>query len=164
MNRLRALVVLVPAIFWMGCSYTSLDGLRMPAAPSEAVFFVRNHGADERQLDSAIADALQRHGLNATAEETETYDYLVTYIDRWQWDMRNYLIDLRIDVRDAKSNVLVGTARSYQTSLSAMGETHEEIIEEVVRVLLQGPPVASQSDPRRHPVAQKSIAGGATDG
>ena len=44
------------------------------------------------------------------------FDVLVVYEDRWQWDMSNYLLFLRIDLRDPATNVLLATGSSYQTS------------------------------------------------
>ena len=67
-----------------------------------------------------IAQELRSRGLLAksglaSARPTE-FDVLVVYEDRWHWDMSNYLIFLRIDLRDPVTNVLLATASSYQTS------------------------------------------------
>jgi len=123
-------------------------GLRNTDLP-QAAYFVQAHPGDTHDLDEVVADALVRHGLNATTAEPATYDYRVTYIDRWYWDMRMYLIDFRIDVRDAETNVLVATARSFQTSLAALGRRREDIIEDAVRVLLEGRQVATPRPRRR---------------
>ncbi len=127
----------------VACSQSSLDGFRVPQEQHDSgvVYFVKNHGNDERNLDTVIAGAMTAMGFKATAEQPESFDYLVTYEDRWSWDMRMYLIDLRVDVRDATTNVLIGTARSFQTSLSAMGKTHQSIVQDVVSLLAKGPEV-----------------------
>ena len=74
---------------------------------------------------------------------SEPADFVVTYIDRWFWDMRTYLIDFRIDVRDAESGRLLATARSYQSSLAAMGHTYQDVIRRTVEALVKGPPAPS---------------------
>jgi len=143
MKRLVAnLLAILPVLGLMGClSQSSLDGFALSPqyARTPAVFFVEKLAADQRGLDGIIVDELRRAGLDAVTNEPQHYDYLVTYEDHWYWDMRNYLIDMRIDVRDARTNVLVATGRSFQTSLSAMGETPESIIHKVVDVLIHGP-------------------------
>jgi hypothetical protein len=83
-------------------------------------YFVENHGADKRRIDRMIAQELGSRGLAAksglaSARPTE-FDVLVVYEDRWQWDMSNYLLFLRIDLRDPSTNVLLATGSSYQTS------------------------------------------------
>ena len=148
--KIARIPVLLAASAWLaGCTATTLDGMRLADEHRRtAVFFVRSHPADTRRLDQIIAKRMIARGINATTTTPESgYDYLVTYIDRWYWDMRMYLIDIRIDVRDGKSNVLVATGRSFQTSLSAMGQTHTDIIDEVVRVIVEGPPNHTDPDP-----------------
>jgi len=100
-------------------------------------FSVRHQDKDERNLDIAIAEVLRRRGLEIVSGDATEANYVVSYVDRWYWDMRMYLIDLRIDIRDARTSVLVATGRSYQSSLAAMGETHESIVERTVNVLFE---------------------------
>ncbi len=131
----------LPLILCAGClSQSSLDGFPLPedARRDGAVFYVEHQPKDERHLDRRVATALQSRGLNAVADKSDSADFTVTYVDRWYWDMRTYLIDFRLDVRDAKTGVLVATGRSYQSSLSAMGKTHEEIIGNVVDIIVDG--------------------------
>lgn len=129
---------------------SSLDGFPMPreARDSGKTFRVVHQPKDERDLDQAIATALGRRGLKVVTGPSAEADFLVTYVDRWYWDMRMYLIDLRIDIRDAKTNQLLASARSYQTSLSAMGETHESVVARTVAVLLDGPEARAGSAAR----------------
>lgn len=137
----RMLVALLATLSVACVSQSALDGFQLPVTAREpgVTFAVRHQPQDKRRLDQIIADTLRARGLKVVPENANP-EYIVSYIDRWQWDMRNYLIDLRIDVRDSQTNVLVATARSYQTSLSAMGETHRSIVERTVDVLLSGPP------------------------
>ncbi len=132
------IVVLVPLL--SGClSQSSLDGMGMPAERiPDAVYYVEDHGKDTRGVSAAIVEALRKRGLTVVTEEPEAYDYHVTYVDRWYWDMRMYLIDVRIDIRDPTSNIMIATARSFQTSLAAMGRRHQDIVDRAVEVLLNG--------------------------
>jgi len=40
-----------------------------------------------------------------------------------------YLYDLRIEVRDAKDQSILGYGQSMQSSLKAMGQSHEDVID-----------------------------------
>lgn len=138
---MRRSIPALMAVISLGCvSQSSLDGFPLPieARHGAVTFAVRHQPDDERGLDKTISETLRARGLKIVSGDAERSDYIVSYIDRWQWDMRMYLIDLRIDVRDAETNVLVATGRSFQTSLPAMGESHRSIIEQTVDVLLDG--------------------------
>ena len=67
-------------------------------------------------------------------------DFLVSYEDRWAWDMRTFLRMIQIDIRDLHSGEIVATSRSHQDSLTAMGKTYQEIVERTAHQLLDGAP------------------------
>lgn len=143
MRRIPLFLVL----FFLGClSQSSLDGFSVSDSErkSGAVFYVEKQPKDKRNFDQLIAASLRREGLNVASDPNESADFTVTYVDKWYWDMRTYLIDLRIDIRDTKTGTLIGTARSYQTSLAAMGKSHEEIIDNVVEIVINGPSEPSE--------------------
>lgn len=146
-SRRMALAVLLGLA---ACAQAStLDGRALPpeAWRAGAVFFVEHQPRDGRNLHETIALVLRSRGLRAVTDPAVRADYVVEYTDRWDWDARMYLIDLRIDVRDASNGVLVATARSYQSSLAAMGETHRSVIERTVGVLVAGPRARAGVDP-----------------
>ena len=136
MTRLPLLFV---TLLLQSCSYASLSGFPIPTAASEGkIFFVRHQVDDDRALDVVLADALRARGIAVANETSDSPDYVVSYIDKWYWDMRTYLIDFRIDVRDAQTEVLLGTSRSFQTSLDAMGKSYQQIIETTLSAALDG--------------------------
>ena len=105
--------------------------LKVEPVPSEfrqitLKYFVENHGTDKRRLDKIIALELKSYGYDVSSgyksERPAEFDILVIYEDRWQWDMSNYLIHMRIDLRSPETNVLLGTGSSYQSSLSRKGK------------------------------------------
>jgi hypothetical protein len=138
---MRALLGLVVLLAASGCaSPSSLAGFHLPSEARQKgiVFSVKHQPKDERRLDKAIAAVLQSRGIDAVTDPEVPADYVVSYVDRWYWDMRMYLVDLRIDVREPENDVLVATGRSYQTSLAALGSSHQDIIEKVVDVIIEG--------------------------
>ncbi|MCH7549985.1 MAG: 50S ribosomal protein L22 [Candidatus Krumholzibacteriota bacterium] len=73
--------------------------------------------------------------FEVVGEPSESPDYVLNYIDKWYWDMRTYRVDFRVDVRDTETNMLVGSGRSFQASIDAMGHTYEEIVESALDIL-----------------------------
>lgn len=138
---IRNLFLLLSLAALTGC-VGSATGQIIPSelTASENSFYVAHQPEDSRNLHNDIASALQSRGISATAGPADgkpsTADYVVTYIDRWQWDMRMYLSDLRIEVRDALDNSLMGFGQSAQSSFKAMGKTHEDVITAALDQLL----------------------------
>jgi hypothetical protein len=95
-------------------------------------YYVQRHAKDSRDLASTIAQTMRSRGLKASAggesERPPDATYVVSYVDKWIWDMRMYLADLRIEVRNAQDQSIVGFGQSSQSSLKAMGQTHEDIV------------------------------------
>lgn len=119
----------------VSCSTSlKIDSVPLVARQISLKYFVENHGSDQRGLDKLIAFELQSKGYDVSygvkGKRPEGVDILVVYEDRWQWDMSNYLIHMRIDLRDPITNVLLGTGSSYQTSLAR--KTKDVIIYNII--------------------------------
>ena len=116
----------------LGCAGSSSTPLMASAREKTTTYYVQNHGEDERSLDQIIVSALRARGVQATggseAQTPKDVDFIVTYEDRWAWDMRTYLRLIQIDVRDPNSGAIVATSQSHQDSLSSMGSTYQELV------------------------------------
>jgi hypothetical protein len=127
------------SLFLTGC-ISNVDGQPLVAEAYEGTFYVERQSNDGRNLAQNIAAQLRARGLSATNGEAgdipESAQYVVSYIDRWQWDMRMYLIDLRIEARDRNSSRMVGYGNSHQTSLAAMGKSHDDVINRALDQML----------------------------
>ena len=106
-------------------SPNSIDGFgRPPEARSDRKILYGEHQInDKRSLNGIIAESLRARGLNATSRSPVQADFTVTYLDRLYWNLRTYMVDLKIDVHDARTSIFVATGRSFQTSLAAMRRT-----------------------------------------
>ncbi len=127
-----ATVVLVAGAGLGGCVGTQVGQMNLPReAAVQAVYYVEHQPKDNRGLDALIAAHMRSRGLAATSGGSmpDNATLTVSYIDKWQWDMRMYLFDLRIEVRDRKDNTIVGYGESMQSSLKAMGKTFDDIID-----------------------------------
>jgi len=103
------------------------------------VFYVERFEPDQRHLNQTIADKIAIRGYKATAGETgdapANTTVLVTYIDKWQWDITNYLIELTVTFRDPVSGTAIASGNSYHTSLSRLSP--EEMIDEVLTNIIE---------------------------
>lgn len=106
-----------------GCALAKVEG-RVTAGIELAKYqsyYVVRHARDKRHIDEVIRDEMKVLGLNAESGLQDSkpvgVDVVVFYEDRWTWDMANYLLTLRIDFRDAKSNELLASGQSYRPSL-----------------------------------------------
>lgn len=125
---MRRTLLMIPLLWLAACASTAFHADPAPAAlrGSDRRYFVENHGKDDRRLDRMIATELGKQGVSVTSgyatDRPQDIEVLVVYEDRWQWDMTNYLIHMRIDLRDPHTNVLLATGMSYQTSLARKNE------------------------------------------
>ncbi len=134
--------IAVLALFAVACAGKSATQLSEAARSEGAVFWVENHGRDNRNLEEIIANALRLRGLEASGGQQNArpadFDFLVTYVDRWSWDMRTFLMKITINVEDASSGQIVATSESHQDSLTAMGKSYEDIVTTTTFLLLDG--------------------------
>jgi hypothetical protein len=84
-------------------------------------FYVQKASEDDRGLHEIIRDEMVRIGIDADAGEGEPageYDAVVTYIDRWSWDVTTFCMQLTIYVRDTRTGFITATGWSYRPSIA----------------------------------------------
>jgi len=140
-NLVLAVLLILPG--FLGCSYKHLYGETMQSVDIEARhrIYVVHQPKDKLQINSMIANRLKRAGFEATAGMDASgapaeADAIVTYEDHWQWDMSNYLIVLRIDFRDPKTQELLASGQSYRTSLDR--KPPEFMVDEIITAMFAG--------------------------
>jgi hypothetical protein len=88
--------------------------------------------ADERGIEVLIADKLRSRGYSVTSgsEKPGNIDALVTYKDKWMWDITMYMLELTITIRDPENDFPFATGNSFHTSLTRKSPT--EMVDEVI--------------------------------
>jgi len=138
MPIIRLLVLFVWGSSWFvsGCSNSATATLS-PGADLSAVktFYVVHQPKDTHNLHNLIKDRLVKDGYTATVgPELENSSYqansIVTYVDRWMWDMTLYLLELTITFRDGSNEFPLAVGNSYHTSLTR--KSPEEMVDEVI--------------------------------
>jgi hypothetical protein len=137
---MRRIVTLILALAVTACSNTHGQPLEFPGNEPAPAFFVERHDGDGRDLASTIAGAMRSRGMDATSGTPDLrpadVDFLVTYEDRWNWDLRMYLTGLRIEVRDPTSNRIVAFGYSFQDSLAALGKDQLDVVNRALDEML----------------------------
>lgn len=139
MQKILAVFFLFLALLMTGCA----GKVRSTAVPVTSLkekgkFYVVRYEPDKRNLNMIIADQLISMGFDAGAGEKsdmpDDIDTVVTYVDQWQWDMSDYMIEIDIKFRGAKDGALILSGESYRTSL--VRRTPETMIKETLEEML----------------------------
>jgi hypothetical protein len=134
----------------LACSPSTLDGRSLPSRDVTGKrYAVVHRSGDSRDIDQLIVGLLQARGLEAAVSPMESPDYVVSYVDKWYWDMRTYMIDFRVDIRNAETNELVATGRSFQTSVVDGRDTYDKIVEAALNTALVAPKTPKPAAKRR---------------
>jgi len=118
-----------------GCAVNHATASLMPEADLGKVksVYVVKTPQDGRGVDELIKKDLAKRGykVEGGAEQTPPYktDAVVTYIDKWMWDITMYMIELTVTVRDP-ANFPMATGNSLHTSLTR--KSPEEMVDEVL--------------------------------
>jgi hypothetical protein len=98
-------------------------------------FYVARLPADERGIEKLFATRLQQMGYPSTSGDAQTppskVDAVLTYQDRWMWDITMYMIRLDVQIRDGESGAILATGQVMRPSLQR--KSPEGMVEEVLK-------------------------------
>jgi len=138
MNR-RRLVALSLSLLLAGCA--SIQSSRAPNASLKEIktAYVQRIEGDGYNVNQTITAQLNQLGIKSTTGSAEfpqeRTDIIVTYVDRWMWDITMYMIRLSIQIRDGTSRAILSTAESYRPSLERRSQ--EEMVAETLDAALK---------------------------
>ena len=127
--------------FFSGCSIVDLRSSQIPGSDLSKInrFYVVHFAPDKRNLQNVIRDELKEMGFQAdSGSESEIpndIDAIVTYEDRWFWDISNYMIQLNIEIRNPKTNYPIAIGESIRTSMArkSPNEMAREVLESIFK-------------------------------
>jgi hypothetical protein len=128
---------------WSGCGFSQQTHFVRPdrrIGGYENVF-VLIHPGDSWKIGQMIGDRLRYEGFRVWESDMQPKEaeVVVLYEDRWMWDLSMYMVSLKIEMREARTNELLASTQSYRTSLLRMSP--ELMVDEVLdRVLAGGGP------------------------
>ena len=118
-----------------GCAVNRASASLMPDADLSKVksVYVVKAPEDERGVDELIKKNLAKRGYQVQGGPEQkppyTTDAVVTYVDKWMWDITMYMIELTITVRN-QASFPMATGNSLHTSLTR--KSPEEMVDEVL--------------------------------
>jgi hypothetical protein len=134
-----AVVMLLALSATTGCAVNRTSALLMADADLSKVktIYVVHAPDDGRQIDQELKTAFEKRGFVAvTGPELKApypQDAVVTYVDKWMWDITMYMLELTVTVRDPK-NFPLATGNSLHTSLTrkSPSEMADEVVSNIV--------------------------------
>jgi len=123
-----------------GCARNKAIGVQSPnfKASSMSSLYVVHQPKDNRHINVMIKADLVKRGYKVDTGSKEDIpkhiDGLITYIDKWQWDITNYMIELSIFMKNPESEFPIARGYSMHTSLTRLST--EEMVKEVVSNML----------------------------
>ncbi len=127
-------ILAVTAVVLSGCAVNRATGNVDPSVdlPALKTMYVRRIPADEG-IHVLIADKLRTKGVvvsTGVEPPPDNVDAVITYIDKWFWDITMYMLELTIVIRDPKTDFPLATGNSYHTSLTRLSP--QEMVNEVI--------------------------------
>lgn len=119
----------------------NLQAYKAPGADFNKIqsIYVTNKNGDDSNIDRIIAEQLCKMGYKATYGSTlktsDVVDALVSYEDKWMWDMTMYLLKLNINVLDGTTSQFIAKGESYRPSLQR--KSPEGMVEEVLQEIFK---------------------------
>src|SRR5688500_9432718 len=141
MTRGLLLILMAFSLAALGCSNSATATLS-PGVDLSTVksYYVVHQPKDTRNLHLLVRDRIVKEGLTATAgpesqKAAHQVNSIVTYVDRWMWDITLYLLELTVTFRDTNEFPLA-VGKSYHSSLTRLSP--EEMVEEVITNIFKG--------------------------
>ena len=144
MQRMRFWLIVVAIGLLAGCATQNVSHAPGADLSKAKTFYVQKLSADQRGIEQLFAKQLNQWGYQATAGTTDKpaapVDAIVTYQDRWAWDITMYMLRLNVQIRDGESGTILASAESYRPSLERLAP--EEMVKEVLQAALKRPSAA----------------------
>jgi hypothetical protein len=130
-----AAAIFIIASLQTGCAVNRATASVDPAVKMDAIktVYVKKLTEDNRGIDTLIAKKANSMGIVATTgyqPNSATPDAILTYTDKWMWDITMYMLELTIQVQDPKTNFVFASGSSYHTSLTRKSPV--EMVDEVM--------------------------------
>jgi hypothetical protein len=126
--------LLVAAALSTGCAVNRATAKVDPSANLAALktMHVVKLPEEDAGIDTLIAEDLRRRGYSVTTgtERPAKVDAVVTYVDRWMWDITMYLLELTVMIREPETEFPMATGNSFHTSLTR--KSPPAMVEEVM--------------------------------
>lgn len=136
-NNFNSIPLLLAAVLFASGCINRATATLSPGADLTRLktFYVVHQPKDTHGIHNLIRDRLAKDGLTATAgpelpQASYQADSVITYVDRWVWDITLYLLELTVTLRDTTNGFPLAVGNSFHTSLTR--KSPEEMVDEVM--------------------------------
>ncbi len=126
-------LLLIVVLFNSGCTVNRATATLEPTADLASIKSIYvTLAPDDWGTKLLIENKLKSMGfiVKTGIDRPSDVDAIVTYIEKWMWDITMYMLELTVTVRDPNSDFPLASGNSYHTSLSRL--TPEEMVDEVI--------------------------------
>lgn len=139
MRRIATLAALALLLGTAGCAVNRATATADPSLRWEEIksLHVKPLEGEDGSTRKLIVERFRASGFAVTTdpEPAARPDAVVTYRDRWMWDITMYMLELTITLHDPRNNVAVATGNSLHTSLTR--KSPKEMVDEVIDNILK---------------------------
>jgi hypothetical protein len=143
MQKLKLLALVVFSVTLLGvtgCS-SKKNATLMPGANLGVIknYYVVHYSSDNSKVNELIRDNLIARGYQATTGDAHAtpadVDAVLTYQDKWMWDMTMYMLQLDMQIRNPKTDIPMATGMAMHTSLCRRSpkEMVKEVLDEIYK-------------------------------
>ena len=131
----QGFAILLVAFAISGCAVNRQSAQITPGASVSNLksLYVGKHAGDDHDVAGLIVTELTSRGFAVTTgpegANPGNVDAVVTYQDKWFWDITLYLLELTETVRNPTSNFPIAVGNSFHTSLTR--KSPEQMVKEV---------------------------------
>jgi hypothetical protein len=136
-SRLICSFIIVCALSTIsGCAVNRATASLTPGTDLAKVnsLYVVKSPEDERDINELIKANLIKRGYIVTTGSDQKpaakVDAVLTYVDKWFWDITMYMLELTVTIRDPNNNFPMAAGNSYHTSMAR--KSKEEMVDEVL--------------------------------
>ena len=116
-----------------GCAVNRATATVTPGVNFKSVksFYVMKQPKDTSGIEKLISDNLVKRGFHSSyGSEPTQADAVVTYVDKWMWDITMYLLVLTVTIRNPSNDFPMASGNSFHNSLTR--KSPEEMVDEVM--------------------------------
>ena len=139
MKRLTHGAALLPALVLAGCATSKASHAPDADLHELKTFYVAHLPDDGNGVDKLIAKRLNVLGYQCTSGDAQTppspVDAVVTYQDRWMWDITMYMIRLNIQIHDGATGAILANGEVMRPSVQR--KSPEGMVEETLGVIFK---------------------------
>lgn len=126
-------LLLVLVLFSSGCAVNRATATLEPTANLAGIKSLHvTLAPDDWGTRQLIVNKFKTMGymVDAGVDRPSNVDAVVTYAEKWMWDLTMYMLELTVTIRDPRNDFPLASGNSYHTSLTRLSP--EEMVDEVI--------------------------------